>query len=159
MSVADDLQRAILDEHRQYRATISDLDRETIETEPALGVWPVRDLTAHLTGWIDVLLAIAAHGLGGPAPAQATITDFDAFNAANVAAARDKDWPTVLAELDLAVERAASEVGALSDEQLATEIDFPWGQRGELSRLLAILPHHHHEHREDVEKWLESRDA
>ena len=36
MSVADDLQRAILDEHRKYRATISDLDQETLETEPAL---------------------------------------------------------------------------------------------------------------------------
>lgn len=159
MSVADDLKRAILDEHQKYRATISDLDHETLETEPALGVWPVRDLTAHLTGWIDVVLATTAHGLGGPAPVQPTITDFDAFNAANVEASCDKDWPAVLAELDAAVERAASEVGALSDEQLATEIDFPWGQRGELSRLLAILPHHHHEHREDIEKWLESRDA
>ncbi len=159
MSAADDLQRAILDEHRQYRATISDLDQETLETEPALGVWPVRDLTAHLTGWIDTLLATAAFGLGGPTPAHITITDFDAFNAANVAAARDKDWPTVLAELDAAVERAADEVGALSDEQLATEIAFPWGQRGPISRLLTIIPHHHHEHREDVERWLESRDA
>ena len=42
MSVADELQRAILDEHQQYRATISDLDQVTLETEPALGVWPVR---------------------------------------------------------------------------------------------------------------------
>jgi hypothetical protein len=159
MSAADDLKRAILDEHQRYRATISELDQVTLETEPALGVWPVRDLTAHLTGWIDALLATAAYGLGGSTPEHLTITDFDAFNAANVAAARDRDWPTVLAELDNAVERAANEVGVLTDEQLATEMDFPWGQRGEVSRLLAIIPHHHHEHREDVEKWLESRRA
>lgn len=159
MTTADDLTRAILDEHQRYRATISGLDQVTIETEPVLGIWPIRDLTAHLTGWIDTLLATTAHGLGGPAPAQATITDFDAFNAANVEAARDKDWPTVLAELDAAVERATNEVGALTGEQLAIEIAFPWGQRGEISRLLAILPHHHHEHREDVETWLASRDA
>jgi len=159
MSAADDLKRAILDEHERYRATISELDQATLETEPVVGVWPIRDLTAHLTGWIDTLLETAAYGLGGPTPAQTTITDFDGFNAANVEAARDKDWPTLLSEIDAAVERAAGEVSGLTDEQLATEIDFPWGQRGEISRLLAILPHHHHEHREDVERWLEARGA
>ena len=157
MSTADELKQAILDEHQRYRATISDLDLVTLEAEPAVGFWPVRDLTAHLTSWIDTLLATAAYGLGGPPPTHLTITDFDAFNAANVEAARDKDWPALLSELDAAVERAATEVGALSDEQLAVEMDFPWRQRGEVSRLLAILPHHHHEHREEVEKWLESR--
>jgi len=157
MSAADDLKRAIIDEHAQYCATIADLDQMTLETEPALGSWPVRDLTAHLTGWIDALLATAAHGLGGPAPAHTTISDFDSFNAANVEAARDKDWPAVMAGLDAAVERAAGEVAFLTNEQLATEMDFPWGQHGAISRLLAIIPHHHHEHREDVEKWLAGR--
>ena len=159
MSATDDLRCAILDEHARYRATISDLDRATIETTPVLGDWPIRDLTAHLTGWIDALLATAAWGLGGPPPAQTTITDFDAFNAANVAAVRDKDWPAVLADLDAAVERAAGEVSTLTDAQLATEMDFPWGQRGAISRLLAIITHHHHEHREDIERWLSSRNA
>ena len=157
MSAADDLRRAILDEHARYRATISDLDQRTLETEPAVGVWPVRDLTAHLSGWIDTLLETAAYGLGGPTPAHITITDFDTFNAANVEAARDKDWPTLLSELDAAVERAANEVSTLTNDHLATETDFPWGQRGTISRLLTIIPHHHHEHREDVEHWLESR--
>lgn len=160
MFAAEDLKRAILDEHGRYRATISDLDQVTLETEPAIGVWPVRDLTAHLTSWIDTLLATAAYGLGGSTPEHVSITDitdFDAFNAANVEAARHQDWPTLLSELDAAVTRAANEVGALNDEQLATEMDFPWDQRGTLSRLLAIIPHHHHEHREDVERWLESR--
>lgn len=159
MSGADELCRAILDGHARYRAALSDLDRETIETVPVLGDWPIRDLTAHLTGWIDALLATAAWGLGGPPPAQTTITDFDAFNAVNVAAARDNDWPAVLSSLDAAVERAASEVSALTDAQLATEMDFPWGQRGVISRLLAIIPHHHHEHREDVARWLNARDV
>lgn len=159
MSAADDLRRAIIDEHERYIATIAGLDQATRESEPALGTWPVRDLTAHLTGWIDALLATAAWGLGGPAPEHTTITDFDAFNAANVAAASDKGWSVVIAELDAAVERAAGEVAALTDDQLATEMDFPWGQRGAISRLLAIIPHHHHEHREDVERWLEERVA
>jgi hypothetical protein len=158
MSAADDLKRAILDEHERYRATIAGLETATLETEPALGVWPVRDLTAHITGWIDTLLATAAWGLGGPAPAQTTISDFDAFNAANVEAARDKDWATVIGELDAAVERAAGWVATLTDDQLATEMDFPWGQRGAISRLLAIIPHHHHEHREDIQNWLAARD-
>jgi hypothetical protein len=157
MSAADDLRRAILDEHERYHATIAGLDQATLESEPALGAWPVRDLTAHLTGWIDALLATAAWGLGGPKPEHTSITDFDAFNAANVAAARGKDWPALIAELDAAVERAAAEVGSLSDDQLATEMDFPWGQRGAISRLLVIIPHHHHEHREVVEKWLAER--
>lgn len=159
MSTADDLRRAILDEHERYLATIAGLDQQTLDTEPALGDWPVRDLTAHLTDWIDTLLATAAWGLGGPPPAQTTINDFDAFNAANVAAAREKAWPAVIADLDAAVTRAATEVGDLTEDQLATEMDFPWGQRGAISRLLAIIPHHHHEHREDIERWLESRDA
>lgn len=159
MSAADDLKRAIIAEHKQYGATISNIDQTTLKTEPAPGAWPVRDLTAHLTGWIDALVATAAWGLGGPAPAHITITDFDAFNASNVAAARDKGWPVVIAELDAAVERAAAQVAVLTDDQLATEMDFPWSQHGAISRLLAIIPHHHHEHREDVEKWLASRDA
>jgi hypothetical protein len=159
MSTADDLKHAILDEHQRYRATIAELDISTLENEPVLGSWPMRDLTAHLTGWIDALLATANWGLGGPAPEQTTITDFDAFNAANVEAARGKDWATIVGELDVAVERAAEWVASLSDEQLSTEMDFPWGQRGAVSRLLAIIPHHHHEHREDVEKWLAARES
>jgi len=156
---ADELTRAIREEHERYCSTIAGLSSTTLETEPALGDWPVRDLTAHLTGWIDALLATAAYGLGGPEPAHTTITDFDAFNAANVEAARDKDWSIIIADLDAAVERAAAWVSPLTDEQLSTEMDFPWGQRGEISRLLAIIPHHHHEHREDVERWLAARDA
>ncbi len=157
MSGSDHLSRAIVDEHERFTATISHLDQATLEDEPALGTWLVRDLTAHLTGWIDALLATAEFGLGGPVPAHMTITDFDAFNAANVAAAGHKNWPTVLAELDSSVERAAGWVATLTDEQLATEMDFPWGQRGTISRLLGIIPHHHDEHRQDVEAWLASR--
>ncbi|MDQ3549413.1 MAG: ClbS/DfsB family four-helix bundle protein [Chloroflexota bacterium] len=156
--MADDLRRAIIDEHEQYHATVAGLDQTTLESEPVLGSWPVRDLTAHLTGWIDTLLATAAHGLGGPAPEHTTIGDFDAFNAANVEAAGDKEWPAVLSELDAAVERAVGQVATLTDDQLAVEMDFPWGQHGAISRLLAIIPHHHHEHREDVEKWLAARN-
>ena len=94
---ASDLSRAILDEHEQYLATIADLSHDELEREPVLGDWPVRDLTAHLTGWIDALLATAEFGLGGPAPLYEQITDFDAFNAANVAAARQKAWPEIIA--------------------------------------------------------------
>lgn len=159
MSAAADLKRAIIDEHERYLSTISGLDQVTLEAVPVLGSWPVRDLTAHLTGWIDALLATAAYGLGGPTPEHTAITDFDAFNAANVESARDTSWPVVIAELDAAVERAAAEVAGLTDDQLATEADFPWGQRGAISRLLAIIPHHHHQHREDVEQRLEARDA
>ena len=159
MSAADELKQAIIDEHAKYRATIAHLDTVTLETEPALGTWPVRDLTAHLTGWIHTLLATADFGLGGPAPEHTTITDFDAFNAANVEAARGKSWDAVLADLDEAVERAAERVAPLTEAQLATEMDFPWGQRGKVSSLLAIIPHHHHEHREDVERWLSAREV
>ncbi|MGH9173691.1 MAG: DinB family protein [Vicinamibacterales bacterium] len=151
---AGELRQSILDEHERYRATIANHDEATLERTPVVGAWPIRDLTAHLTGWIDALLATAAHGLGGPEPAQTTITDFDAFNAANVAAAREMDWPAVLAALDAAVERSAGYVAYLSEPQLATAMDFPWGGRGTISRLLAIIPHHHHEHRQDVETWL-----
>ena len=157
MSAADDLRRAILDEHERYRATIADLDQATLETEPVLGFWPIRDLTAHLTGWIDTLLATAAHGLGGPAPDRLPITDFDAFNAASVAAAREQDWPAVIIDLDAAVERAAVQVATLTDDQLSVVMDFPWRQRDAISVLLGVIPHHHHEHREDVEKWLAAR--
>lgn len=159
MSAADDLRRAILDEHMRDRATITDLDRATVETEPVLGDWPIRDLTAHLTGWADALLEAAAWGLGGPTPAQATITDVDACNAPAVAAARNTDWPGALSDLDAAVARRAGEVATLTREQLATVIDFPRGRRGSLSRLLTIIPHRHHEHRGDVERWLASRDG
>jgi hypothetical protein len=157
-TTASDLSRAILDEHEQYLATLAGLNRDQLEHQPVLGNWPVRDLTAHLTGWIDALLASAAFGLGGPAPQHEQISDFDAFNAANVAAARRKNWPEIIAGLDAAVERASGWVATLSADQLATEMDFPWGQRGEIGRLLAIIPHHHHEHREDIERWLAARD-
>ena len=156
---AGELRQAILDEHERYRATIATLDEATLERTPVLGDWPIRDLTAHLTGWIDALLATAAYGLGGPAPVHTTITDFDAFNAANVAAARAKPWPNVISALDAAVERAAGYVASLAEPQLATEMDFPWGGRGTIARLLMIIPHHHHEHRENFETWLAGMSA
>lgn len=159
MSAADDLRRATIDEHERYRATIADLDQATLETEPVLGFWPIRDLTDHLTGWIDTLLATAADGLGGPARERLPITDFDAFNATSVATDRDKDWPAVITDLDAAVERAANQVAALTEDQLSVVMDFPWRQRDAISMLLGVIRRHHHEHREDVERWLAARDA
>lgn len=159
MPTADELRRAIIDEHERYHAVLAGIDQTTLETEPALGTWPVRDLTAHLTGWIDALLATAAYGLGGPLPRHVTITDFDAFNAANVAAASDTSWPVVIAELDAAVERAADSVASLTDEQLGVEMDLPWGRRGPVSLLYTIVHNHHHEHIEDIEHWIEARGA
>ena len=83
MPKADELRRAIIGEHERFHALLAGIDQKTLETEPALGDWPVRDLVAHLTGWIDALLATADYGLGGPPPQHVTITDFDAFNAAS----------------------------------------------------------------------------
>jgi hypothetical protein len=144
---------ALLRSQDRFRRAVSGFDAAVLETAPAVGVWSVRDLVAHLVARGEEILLAAAHVLGGPPVAHHPITDFEAFNAACAARHRADSWPALQVRFDDLFAGAIAFAGQLSPEQLALPAAYPWGEAGTLDGLLRGIDEHQEEHNEQLEAW------
>jgi uncharacterized damage-inducible protein DinB len=143
----------------RWLAALAGLDASTLEREPALGVWSVREIAGHIAAWNDFILdaaeeIVATGGWSGEA-----VTDFDAFNACSAERSREQTWQTVRAHLEETVERAERLARGLTSEQLQQPAPFPWGGQGTLAQVLRGTSGHQQEHTHDVQAWRKGRSA
>jgi hypothetical protein len=153
VNAVDERRLALERAHDRFRQAVSGLDAAVLETMPAIDVWSVRDLVAHLVDWGDEILLAAEHVLGGPPVPHHPIADFEAYNAASVARHRVEPWPALEAKLDDLFTRASALIGQLLPEQLAVPVYYPWCESGTLDGLLRGIDEHQEEHNEQLEAW------
>jgi hypothetical protein len=153
MSERDDLRTAIDEAHARFLAAIDDFPAEVLETEPALGAWSPRDVTGHVVDWELETLAAARHMLGGQKPRGQPIKDGQGFNMTQAALRGADSWAAVRGDFQDARAQMLAFIDGLSDEQLKTVGPYPWGEIGNLKRLLVDLVEHLDEHAAQLESW------
>jgi hypothetical protein len=153
VNAVDERRLALERAHNRFRRAVSGLDSPVLETVPAVGVWTVRDLVAHLVDWGEETLLAIDHVLGGPPVQHHPIVDFEAFNAASAARHCAEPWDSLYAKLDDLFRRSLALVERLSPEQLALPVDYPWDDTGTLDGLLRGIDEHQEEHNEQLEAW------
>ena len=118
--------------------------------------WGVREVVAHIAAWDEVSVqAVEAAGNGATAPE--VVRDEDAFNAAAVAEFAALSAVQVVVRLHAARARLVATVSRAGD---LTEVQFPWGPKGALSKMILGLVGHEREHTAELAALIEAeRDS
>jgi uncharacterized protein (TIGR03083 family) len=146
----DERERLILqlDKAREaMRAALAGLDPQTA-VNPG---WKAQELVAHLVGWDAVARdALRGHAAGVPlgTPAKG---GFDAFNARSVEARRGLSYEQTVADWEQTHDGLRQAVAEMPDEKLAEKLVFPWGGRGTVARIVAIMAEHEREHARELQ--------
>lgn len=157
MTTTAELRESIISTHARFTDAFQHLDDEVLETEPALGIWPVREVAGHLAAWNLLMLAVAREAVAGQPASVPPITDFDGFNAESAQRTSQMSWAEVTDELGSTIDSAVALVDGLSDEQLEITCTYPWGQSGALPGLLHGIFGHEQEHIDELQQWLQDR--
>jgi predicted RNase H-like HicB family nuclease/uncharacterized damage-inducible protein DinB len=86
-------------ERKRLLAQLEGLDEWALTQSPVFDDWAVKDLLAHIAAWDRWEDQAMRSMVAGQEPDLAAVQDFDAANAAFVAAWRDRSWSDVLVEL------------------------------------------------------------
>ena len=135
---------------------------------PVCGDWTVRDLLAHILAWDEYILelvkrwpdislpsrqspATASQEPGrDDALAQWTSGDVETKNARLHADRADLSMIEVLDDLATCHRRIVSRCQKLSEEKLRSEVEYDWGERGNLVNLLVSMSAHTADHAAEI---------
>ncbi|MGC8958456.1 MAG: DinB family protein [Chloroflexia bacterium] len=128
------------------------LDGGTLVERPAVGEWTAKDLLAHLVAWDRWVREEIGRMFAGEEPDLSAVADVDAFNAAAVAAWRDRSLEEVLAALQ--EERAAwvAWMRGLSEEDFFRRRPigtYDWSMPG----WIEVYVRHEEEHAAGLAEW------
>jgi hypothetical protein len=157
VSRVDELRRSITTTHERFMQALEGLDVAVLETEPALGVWPVREIAGHLAAWNEVILDELDIIVDGGRSDRSPIEDFNAFNAQSAEQTRSQSWHEVSERLDATIHRAERLADRIVSVQLDQPVAFPWGGSGTLLQLVRGINGHEEEHIDELQPWLASR--
>ena len=128
------------------------LDETALTEVPVLDDWTVKDLLAHIAVWDRWELREMKRMLGGEAPDRTAVRDMDAYNAAAVAAWRDRALAEVLVELQGARAALVVWLRALPEEEFFRRRLFD-GEDWSFPGLLEIQWQHDAEHAAQIAAW------
>jgi len=112
--------------------------------------WSVKELLAHLVGW-DACTRDALHGHAVGAPPVIPARDgIDAYNARSVAARQGLSYEQMLEDWEQTREELRQTLTTMPAEKLAEKLVFPWGPKGTVGRLVAIIAGHEQEHAHEL---------
>jgi predicted RNase H-like HicB family nuclease/uncharacterized damage-inducible protein DinB len=130
------------------------LDENALTQEPVVGGWTAKDLLAHIAAWDRWELREMMRMRAGEAPDLSAVQDVDAYNAAVVAAWRERTLTEVLAELREARATWLVWLGALSEEEFFRHRPFE-GEDWWFSGCVEVQWRHDAEHAAQIAAWRE----
>jgi hypothetical protein len=117
--------------------------------------WRMKEVLDHITGWDDAVIASIKSFLAGDVPATPASRGIDAYNAETVTSREaipyevtQKEWEASRAEL-------LSLLRQMTNEQLHTPFNFPWGGDGTIEDLVEIFTEHEETHAKEIRKIIE----
>lgn len=147
----------ITEAQERFERAVDGVDREVLETEPAVGTWNARDVAAHLDDWVKEMLAALECGLGAPQPTHHPIKDNQQFNTNQAALHTSESWDTAMDNLAATMANAADLARRVTPEQADLPVAPPWGGATTIGDLLGSVASHHDEHSAQLEVWREER--
>lgn len=154
-----DEQTQLIEELDAARATMRTLIADLVPESEIYPGWTLRQFLAHLTGWDDVTATTLRAHARNETPATPVSAGIDAYNAESVATREPLDLDHILKEWELAREDLKAAIRALTPEQLATPVLYPWGRVNSVANLVRIMIHHEGEEHADELRAMKDRHA
>lgn len=116
--------------------------------------WTIKEILAHITGWdVASVASLRAHVEGREAATPAS-RGIDAYNAEMVSVRQAHSFEQIVKEWEQTRESLKVVLQGMTDEKLIQTMVFPWGQRGEVAQIIAILAGHEEEHAEELRDFM-----
>ena len=108
---------------------------------------------AHITGWEEVTIKSIRAYLGGNGVYMLPEKDIDTHHDEMVRARATITFDEVLHEWEETREFLKGVLTGHSERDLEARITFPWGRRGSIGEMLAIIAVHEGEYTQELEKF------
>lgn len=166
--------RRLSEAHARLRNAIAGLDEATLDAEPIVGDWTIKDVLGHVVSWNDEFRCDIQAILRGEHPGYERQIDarknFDEANQQWVSQKRSWTWPAVSADLDRDYRETLDLVLALQPEDYRRRGVTPWKlaarskpaepTRADTDSVLTLLTYHWrhmNEHARALERWRAKR--
>jgi len=151
VSTKEELLTAAAREYRAFHEALQGLNEEQL-TQVWLGIWSVKEIVAHMSGWHREMLPALERMARGerPVPEGVSYENVDDWNKKFAAVARDRSVADVLLDFDATHERFMRAAGAVPAERF---------QPGKTAWRIVDLnsAHHYKEHGDQIRAWRKSR--
>jgi len=120
--------------------------------------WTTREILAHIAGWDEVGTSTVRAHSAGETPPPLEIRGIDAYNDFLVSKCEGLTYEEVV-QCWRSARRELEE--ALTDappEKLRERAQFPWGETGNITRLVSILAEHEREHADEILELVSGED-
>lgn len=151
MKTKEDLLQAAAREYQAFHEALRGLNEEQM-SERWLGIWSVREIVGHMSGWHREMAPALRRLARGerPIPEGSSYDDVDGWNANFAAAVKDKPVAQVMLDLDRSHEDFMHAAMAVPGERY---------QPGKTAWKIvdSTTAHHYKEHGDQVRAWRRSR--
>jgi hypothetical protein len=124
------------------------------EIDPAMEIcpgWTSKEMLAHIAGWDRVTVpSLRAHA-DGIEPGAPAAGDIDLVNAQLVETYRALSYSQMVSEFERVREQFKTALQEMTEQKLAEPFLYPWGERGTIADLVAILAGHEEEHAREIQ--------
>lgn len=121
--------------------------------------WTIKEVLAHISGWDAVGTSSVRAHLAGEQPPPLEVRGIDTYNAYVVAGSETLTYEEVVEDWRRARRQLVKALEDAPLEKLRDRIEFPWGERGNISRLVSILVEHEREHALEILEMPPEREA
>ena len=122
--------------------------------------WSAKDIVAHIIAWEQIMLKWIDYALRGEMPEDVPETDAeaDAVNARIFGDNQNRDLVGILREFKSSHQEAIKRIEETPEEELNKPAKPPWKEERTLWWIISVNTwEHYREHREQLEKWMESK--
>jgi hypothetical protein len=153
-----DLLSAMIAERGHWDTLLDEIDGRRMDEPGALGIWSIKLVIAHITGWERWAAELAREIARGEPTDSSEFggLDFREINARFVAPYIDKAPTHVRAESDEVFRNLLGSVERLTPDQLAEQGHAFWSPDPSVSEIVAECSFKHYlEHMPEIRAWLE----
>jgi hypothetical protein len=119
------------------------------------GGWKLTDVINHMMVWEEIsLVSLQAFREGKEGP----VVEEPIFNAQTVAERRHWSVEAIFAAWQSARDQFKAAIVAIPEEQWHSQFLFPWGEQGDVAKMVSGLLWHENEHLQDVLKVTRKND-
>ena len=145
----DEIERLIEQLSKDRTAMQRALSRVDTETEICPG-WTIKEVLAHISGWDAVGASVVRAHLAGEQPPPLEVKGIDAYNAYLVARCETMTHQEIIEDWRRSRKQFVHALSETPPEKLRERVQFPWGETGNIPRLVSILSEHEREHAQEI---------
>jgi hypothetical protein len=112
--------------------------------------WTTREILAHIAGWDEVGTSTVRAHSAGETPPPLEIRGIDAYNETLIAKCKALTYEEVVQCWRSARRELVNALDDAPPDKLRERAQFPWGETGNITRLISILAEHEREHADEI---------